>query len=440
MMLDRIEALDGYLKSYATVTAERALDAARQAEIEISTGRYRGRLHGVPVAVKDVFYTRGTVTRGGLGVMENLAPSDDATVVTRLESAGAVLLGKLNLSEGAMAAYHPGFNIPVNPWGEEYWSGISSSGCGAATAAGLCFASVGTDSGGSIRLPALVNGVVGLKPTYGRVSRFGLLPLSKTLDHVGPMTRRVADAELVFQVIAGYDPKDSTSLPDPVGDMGQDCSGRLDGVRIGFDQDYTLTADDDGLVQVIHSVQETLQSLGASVVEVEMPPETLHLGRAWFDICAADACRVHAAHYPAQADDYGPYLRQVLEHGSVITLEKYSAAMQLRADFSRQFSAILKNVDAVICPSGRTGITLGETNQYGDMQSLNGVLKRACLHFTLPASLAGTPALTLPCGFSAAGMPYGVQFMGRRLSESVLCRIGHSYENATDWHKRHPDL
>ena len=216
MMLERIDRVDDELKSYATVTSERALKAARQAELEILAGNYRGQLHGIPIAVKDLCFTKGTRTMGGMGVLKDFVPDYDATVISRLESAGAVLLGKLNLTEGAMLGYHRDFDIPVNPWNADYWAGASSSGSGVATAAGLCFASLGTDTGGSIRYPSMANGVVGLKPTYGRVSRYGVLPLSETLDHVGPMTRRSADAAIMLEAIAGHDINDATSLRDPV--------------------------------------------------------------------------------------------------------------------------------------------------------------------------------------------------------------------------------
>ena len=215
-MLDRIARLDRHLKSYATVTAEQALAEARTAGDEIHAGRYRGALHGVPVAVKDLCYTKGVRTMGGTPVRKDLVPTFDATVVSRLREAGAVILGKLNLSEGAAAGYNPALDVPLNPWNPDRWPGMSSSGSGVAVAAGLCFAAIGTDTGGSIRMPSSANGVVGLKPTYGRVSRYGVLAMAESLDHVGPMARRVADASLMLDAIAGRDTKDPTSLDVPL--------------------------------------------------------------------------------------------------------------------------------------------------------------------------------------------------------------------------------
>ena len=215
-MLERISAVDGRLHSYATVMADQAMAAARAADTEISDGAYRGPLHGIPIAVKDLCYTRGVRTMGGLGVLADFVPDYDATVVARLQAAGAVILGKLNLTEGAMVGYHPDFDIPVNPWDAGLWPGVSSSGSGVATAAGLCFGSLGSDTGGSIRFLSAQCGLVGLKPTWGRVSRYGILELAGSLDHIGPMTRTVADAAIMFEAIAGADANDPTSLSSPV--------------------------------------------------------------------------------------------------------------------------------------------------------------------------------------------------------------------------------
>jgi amidase len=218
-ILSRIEALDGRYSNYATVMADHAMDSAQRAENEIAAGRYLGPLHGVPVAVKDLCFTRGVPTMGGTPVLSGHIPDFDATVISKLASAGAVLLGKLNLTEGAMAGYHPDFPIPVNPCGPDLWTGVSSSGSGVATAAGLCFGSLGSDTGGSIRFPAASCGIVGIKPTWGLVSRYGVLALAESMDHVGPMTRSASDSGIMLQAIAGHDPNDSTSLPGTAPDM-----------------------------------------------------------------------------------------------------------------------------------------------------------------------------------------------------------------------------
>ncbi len=440
MMLDRIEAIDGQLKSYATVTAERALAAARKAEQEIVSGNYRGPLHGIPVAVKDLCYTRGTRTMGGMAVYRDFVPEYDATVVTRLESAGAVLLGKLNMTEGAMAGYNRAFDIPVNPWGADLWPGASSSGSGVATAAGLCFAALGTDTGGSIRFPSMANGIVGLKPTYGRVSRHGVLPLAETLDHVGPMTRRSADAAIVLQAIAGHDASDPSSLQEPVPDMIQRVNPGIAGLKIGIDRQFVSEGSDPGLVTAIEQALDILQQLGATVVDVKMPEGTKQVGDTWFPICSYEAHKAHAATFPSRAEEYGPHFREFLETGAGVTDEQYAAASQYRAVFNERFNAVLGSVDTVICPAGGLTFPLDIEIQYGGNEALQPLFAAVQMYFTIPADFAGTPALTVPCGFSETGVPYALQFMGPRLSEPSLIRFGHAYEAASEWHQRHPPV
>ncbi len=435
MMLDRIAAVDGRLRSYATLMAEHAVAAARIAEREIQTGTYRGPLHGIPIAVKDSFYTKGVRTMGGLAVLSDFVPDYTATAVSKLEAAGAIILGKLNLTEGALPGYHRDFDIPVNPWGEDLWSGVSSSGSGVATAAGLCFASLGTDTGGSIRFPAMANGIVGLKPTYGRVSRYGVLPLTETLDHVGPLARRTGDAAVVFEVIAGFDPNDSTSVPEPVPSMLQELSRGVDGVRIGFDRRYSTEGADSSLAASIDTALDQLDRLGAQIVDVTMP----ELPGVLRTITGFEAQTFHAAYYPSRANEYGAFFREFLAGGAVVSEAEYGEANLLRTEFSARFQAMLSNVDAVVTPAGGVPFVISSEVQYAGIEELRDALK-IDFGFTFPANLAGTPTLSLPCGFSDDGLPHTFQFWGRRLSEPMLCRIGHAYEEATGWHTRHPDV
>jgi amidase len=437
-MLDRIDALDGRLKSYATVMAGGALEAARKAEREIAGGTYRGPLHGIPIAVKDLCFTSGTRTMGGTGVFKDFVPAHDGTVVSRLERAGAVLLGKLNLTEGAMAGYHPDFAIPVNPWNSDYWSGVSSSGSGVATAAGLCFASIGTDTGGSIRFPAMANGIVGLKPTYGRVSRYGVLTLAESLDHVGPLARRVADAAVVLQTIAGWDEHDPTSLRDPVPNMLATLRSGVRGLRLGIDRRFCAEGSDPQLIAAIEDALAIWTRLGAEVVNIEMPQGAGWLRDAWFVICATEAARAHSATFPSRAAEYGPYFRDFLGFGATITSDQYEAASDVRRRFSKAFHEALAHVDAIVCPSGGCAFPVVAAAQYGDLAALMPMADLVQMQFIVPANFAGTPALTLPCGVSSSGVPYALQLLGSRLSESMLCRIGHAYEEATVWHERHP--
>jgi amidase len=440
-MLNRIASIDSRLNSYATVTADRAMGGARKAEQEIGAGNYRGPLHGIPIAVKDLCYTAGIRTMGGLKVLQDFVPDYDATVVEKLESAGAVLLGKLNLTEGALSGYNPEFDIPVNPWGSELWSGVSSSGSGVAVAAGLCFGALGTDTGGSIRFPSMANGIVGLKPTYGRVSRYGVLALAETLDHVGPMTRSTLDAAIVLQAIAGADPNDPTSLDIPLPDIAAALDSDISGLKIGVDEDYIKEGTDSGLVSAIEEVIEALKQLGAEIVELTMPEsDPMELRNHWLPITGYEALQAHSATFPSRADEYGGYLRGVLELGMKMTEQDYLTAMSIRQQFNQPFEAVLARVDAVICPAGGFVFEADRQAQYGDAQAMKEIIKHFQGQFTIPADLAGTPSLTLPCGFSEDGRPYAVQFLGRQLAERDLCRIGHAYERATEWHLRHPEI
>lgn len=449
-MLDRIESVDANLKSYATVMAAQAMMDAEAAEKEIRTGRYRGPLHGVPIAVKDLCFTKGTRTMGGTPVLSEFVPDVDATVVSKLRDAGAVLLGKLNLTEGAMGGYHPAFDIPLNPWDRSRWSGASSSGSGVAPAAGLCFGSLGTDTLGSIRYPSSANGIVGLKPTYGRVSRAGVLPLSESLDHVGPMARRVADVAIMFDAIAGFDQRDPTSLresgPNTYGDIGRG----VEGLTIGLDREYALVGVDRGQAASIESALTVLTGLGARVVEVRMPDPAAVVDACYL-LCVSEAAAAHAANYPSRAQEYGPYFREFLQLGSSVTEAQLLDARKVRSEFAVRLQAVLAEVDAIACPSGGApAFRITAETQYSSMTVFDATvgaifadndppLKSPRL-FTAPMNAAEVPAICLPSGFSPEGLPYSIQFFGRRFSEAVLCRIAHSYEQATRWHARHPDV
>jgi amidase len=442
-MFDRIRQVDASLKSYATLMEDQAMSAATEAEREIKAGKYRGALHGVPVAVKDLCYTRGVRTTGGTRVLRDFVPDQDATVVTKIQSAGAIVLGKLNLTEGAAAGYNPERGIPVNPWNASRWPGASSSGSGVATAAGLCFAAIGTDTGGSIRFPASANGLVGLKPTYGRVSRHGVLALSPSLDHVGPMGRRVADVAILFDAIAGHDPKDSTSLADPPASALAAVGQGVEGLRIGIDRSHASTNIDPGQVASIEAALHVLEGLGARIVDVKMPDLAAMLNM-WFAICATEALAEHKANYPSRAAEYGLYFRDFLATGAAMTPAQVAGAQAWRAKFTAGFNALLESVDVMACPAGGAAAwPVTRELMLSPMAELNGTWEKVsprAAEFTMPMNLAGTPAICLPSGFSPDGLPYSIQFAGRRLSEPMLCRVAGAYERATKWHERHPEV
>lgn len=442
-LLDRIARYDRVLESYATVTRAQALADARTAEREIRAGHYRGPLHGVPIAVKDLFYTKGVRTMGGSLVHKDFVPRVDATVVSKLRDAGAVLLGKLNLTEAATAGYSPTFGVPRNPWNLEYWPGLSSSGSGVATAAGLCFASLGTDTGGSIRFPSSANGIVGLKPTYGRVSRDGVLAFAASLDHVGPMAKTVADVAILFDAIAGHDPKDETSLDAPPPNAFSELTQSIRGTRIGIDRTYALEGVDRGEAASIEDALRVLGSRGAQIVDVRMPDLSTLLD-TWQTIAAAEMVQAQAATYPSRASEYGLYMRTFLETGARVTPEQLARARRTRETLRAQFDAVLETVDAMACPAGGAPAwRVTRAVQTGPLAALHAAWSAAApraMDFTGPMDLAGTPAICLPSGFSPDGLPYSLQLAGRRLSEAMLCRIAAAYEDATSWHTRHPNL
>lgn len=435
-LLRRVAQHDGVYQSYATVMADHALQQARVAEQEIASGTYRGPLHGVPVAVKDLCYTRGVRTMGGTQALTTHVPTFDATAVAKLQNAGAVLLGKLNLTEGAMAGYNPAFAIPVNPWNAGRWTGGSSSGSGVATAAGLCFGSLGSDTGGSIRFPAAACGVVGLKPTWGRVSRYGVLALAESLDHVGPLTRSVADAAIMLQAIAGYDPQDPTSLSAPLPDLLADLAQGVRGLRLGVDEHYITAGVDPDLAAAVLEGIRLLERLGAQRVDVRLPDLAPYLA-AWPTLCTAEAVAAHAATYPAQRDAYGPWFRGWLDHGSQVSGAAYAQANNLRAACNGLLRDLWSGIDALACPSmpAPPGPVTPQ-GLYGPIPP--GGFDMARLRFTAPYNFNGAPTLSVPCGLSRDGLPLSLQFVGKPLGESLVCRFGHAYEQATTWHTMRP--
>jgi len=434
--LGRIAGLDGRLKSYAAVMADSALAEARRAEREIAAGDYRGPLHGVPVAVKDLCYTADAPTMGGTKVLEDFRPDFDSTVVARLRAAGAVLLGKLNLTEGAMAGYNRARQVPVNPWAADRWTGVSSSGSGVATAAGLCYASLGSDTGGSIRSPSASCGIVGLKPTWGRVSRYGVLALAESLDHVGPMTRSTWDAAAVLEVIAGDDPNDPTTLAEPAPAILAGIGGGAAGLRIGYDERYSSEDVIAPVAEAVAASVETFVSLGAEIAPVELPDPRPYMS-AWPTLCAVEALAAHSEYFPERADDYGPWFRAWLERGATVGAVEYAEACNTRAELSGRLARAFEGIDMLACPAqGTLPHRVTEELMYEDTP---GDFDAARMQFTAPWDLNRAPSLTLPNGWSEQGLPIALQLVGAPGGEAVLCRAGYAYEQATDF-TRHPEL
>ena len=435
-MLRRIERVDPALKSYALVTPELALAQARAAEAMIGKRRILSQLHGVPVAVKDLCWTEGIATAAGMPLHRDFIPAVDATVVRKLREAGAVLLGKLQLTEGAFADHHPDVPAPLNPWHRDHWSGASSSGSGVATAAGLCFGSLGTDTGGSIRFPSAANGVTGLKPTWGRVSRYGAFELAATLDHIGPMARSAVDCGAILGVIAGQDPKDTTSVPLPVPDYLASLSGDLRGVTIGVDRRWTSEGTDGDAAKVLTEGLRVAADLGAKIKEITFPDPKAVIDD-WFPLCGIEVAVAHEDTYPARKDEYGPALAGLLDLGRQQSGMDYQKIVLRREAFRGAVRLLFESVDLLAVPAQAFAApTLAKMASLGEDASLIAGL----LRFTCPFDMTGSPTVTLPGGFAANGGPVGFQFVGRHFDEAGLVRAGDAFQRVTDWHKRHPGI
>lgn len=434
-MLERIERLNPRLRAYITLLEDSALSAAAQADKEITAGKLRGPLHGVPVAVKDLCWTKGVRTTCSSSVLRDWKPPASATVVTRLENAGAVLLGKLNLTEFAVAWYSPEFPPPLNPWNPKLWPGGSSSGSGVATAAGLCFGSIGTDTGGSIRFPTAACGIVGLKPTWGRVSRYGVFPLGESLDHIGPMTRSVADAALMLGVIAGHDPADETSLEALVDDYAAAIGKGVNGIRIGIDEKFIGLASPQVSGAVLDAVR-AIERLGARIVNIAVPNTDAALA-SWTTLCAAETLAAHAEFYPKRAAEYGAGFRSFLEVGTKVSGADYANAHMVRERFANRFNSLFEKVDVVASPSMPMVSTPADAIP-PDATAFTE--PNPLLRFTGPFNMSRNPTLSQPCGASVdGGPPPSLQLIGRHLGETTLIQVGAAYEQATEWHRQHPN-
>lgn len=434
--LSRIQQLDGSLKSYATLMADSALADASRADAEIVKGDIRGPLHGAPIAVKDLCWTKGVPTAAGMTIHANFKPDQDATVVKRLRAAGAVIMGKLQLTEGAYADHHPKIAAPVNPWNSAHWSGASSSGSGVATAAGLCYGSLGSDTGGSIRFPSAANGLTGIKPTWGRVSRFGVFELAATLDHIGPMARCAADAGALLAAIAGADANDPTAVQLPVPNYLAGMTRGLRGLRIGIDAAWNSTAVDAPTRAMMAEVTQVITEQGADIREVKFPnPE--HAIADWFPLCGVETAVAHEATYPSRKSEYGPGLAGLIDLGLAQSGLDYQKIVLRRRAFSGRVAELFEGIDLLLIP---TTAAASPTNAQMATLATDAELLSALLRYTCPFDMTGSPTITLPGGFTAHGTPIAFQFVARHFEEDMLVRAGWHYQQATDWHRRHPAL
>ncbi|HEX3177107.1 MAG TPA: Asp-tRNA(Asn)/Glu-tRNA(Gln) amidotransferase subunit GatA [Methylomirabilota bacterium] len=455
--LARIEKLDSKLGAYITVTRDHARAAAAAADARYRDGRPRSPLDGAPLAIKDVLCTRGITTTCGSRILEKFVPPYDATIVTRLAQAGAIMLGKANMDEFAMGSSteHSAFYPTRNPWDLARVPGGSSGGPAAAVAGGLAAGGYGTDTGGSIRQPAAFCGLVGLKPTYGRISRYGLVAFASSLDHIGPFGLDVTDTALLLGVAAGHDPLDATSIDAPVPDYTADLARGVRGLRLGVPDEYFIEGMDPEIEAAVRAAIETLQSLGGTVERVSLPA-TPHALATYYVIGPAEAssnlARYDGVKYGlrvpgrdlidmesrTRAAGFGAEVKRRIMLGTyVLSAGYYDAyygqAQKVRTLVRRDFDAAFARVDLIVAPTTpNVAFRHGEKADPVQMY-LNDV-------FTIPADMSGVPAVSVPCGFTKAGLPIGLQLIGKTLDEATVLRAAYAYEQATDWHRRRPDL
>ena len=439
--LTRIAKLNSHLRAFITVDAEGALASARALEDELAQGRSRGPLHGVPLAHKDLCHVPGLPTSCGTLTREYFTSTFECTAVARLREAGAVMLGKLNMTELAMGPFgdnaHHG--DVQNPWKAGHCAGGSSSGSAAAVAAGLALGALGSDTGGSIRLPAACCGVVGLKPTYGRVSRAGAMPLSWSLDHLGPLTRTVADAARLLGIVAGYDPRDATSSRRGVPFYERLLDTPVGGLRVGVPENYYFDGVTPEIAAGVRAAAATLEGLGVRVVPLRIPDP-----RPMADVCnvisRSESAAIHARLARERPHELQPAVRAHIEVGFHISAHDYLQALRLRARLTREFIAdVFPEIDALVAPAIPEPAPELAATKAGTADEFVARMGRFS-RLTRPFNGLGLPALALPCGMSADGRPLALQIVGRPFDEATVLRLGHAYQQATTWHLTPPRL
>ncbi|HDN79186.1 MAG TPA: Asp-tRNA(Asn)/Glu-tRNA(Gln) amidotransferase subunit GatA [Chloroflexi bacterium] len=460
-VVERVEGVEPRVKSYITLTCEQALERARQADELIARLRKSGEeippLLGIPIAIKDIICTEGIRTTCASRILENFIPPYDATVIIRLKKAGMVMIGKTNLDEFAMGSSteNSAFFPTRNPWDLERVPGGSSGGSAAAVAAGECIGSLGTDTGGSVRQPAALCGVVGLKPTYGRVSRYGLVAFASSLDQIGPITKDVTDAALLLNIIAGYDPHDSTSVNVPVPDYTKALVPDVKGIKLGVPKEYFIEGMEEGVEKAVREAIAKLEEMGAEVIEISLP-HTEYALPAYYLIAPAEAS-ANLARYDGvkyglflpgpdlwesyrltRGNGFGPEVKRRIMLGTYALSAGYYDAYYLKAQkvrtlIKQDFDRAFEQVDVIVAPTSPTvAFRLGEKVDDPLKMYLSDV-------FTIPVNLAGICGISIPCGFSG-GLPVGLQIMGPAFGEEIVLRVAYAYEQATEWHKKRPEL
>jgi len=432
-LLKRITSDNDRLRAYAHVAPDGAMAQAEIAERELVAGFDRGPLHGVPIGLKDNCATKDQPTRAGMPRLDPLWPGEDSTVATRLRRAGAIFPGKLAMTEGATGHHHPDVPPPVNPWGDGLWTGVSSSGSGAATAAGLCQAALGTDTAGSIRFPSASCGLTGLKPTWGLVSQAGVFPFAYSMDHVGPMARSAEDAALVLAAIAGPERRRSGTSLDAPPDYAAGLSAGMAGVAVGVDERFISEDVDPEVSEAVLAAARVFADLGASPTPIAFP----EVGEvsAGMHMLMAEVAVSHAETYPSRAAAYGQHLRVLLEHALKTDARKVVMANRARRILWRRLDAMLALTPLVLLPA--MACATPQVEEGGEMMS-EPVKRNRATRFTVLFNLTGLPTITLPCGFDRRGAPIGMQLVGRAWGEARLLAAAHAFQQATDFHARRP--
>jgi aspartyl-tRNA(Asn)/glutamyl-tRNA(Gln) amidotransferase subunit A len=432
--LTRIQQVNPHLNCFITLTPELALQSARQAETAIQKGEYRSPLHGIPIALKDLYETAGVRATAGSKFFADYVPEHDCAAWEKLQAAGAINLGKLNLHEIALGVTNanPHYGDCHNPWALERSPGGSSGGSGAALAAELCLGSLGSDTGGSIRIPASLCGVVGLKPTYGRVSLRGVIPLSWNLDHAGPMARRVRDVAILLQIIAGYDSADPYSANLPVPDFVRHLDGDVRAWRVALASDRFFTRADDEVLAALKAAAKVFENLGARLSQVEFPGG-YEAAKANGLMTPSDAAAFHRERLSEHPEDFGEDVRQRLLAGAAYTSTEYILARRTQTVLRRQFKSFFDDYDLLLTPT--TPIPAPPLHGPDAVEQA-----RLLTRFTAPFNLTGLPALSLPCGVTASGLPIGLQIIAPPWAEAKILNAALAYEQATDWHRKKPKL
>jgi len=437
--LRKIEETDPFVHAYENVFADDALKAAHQADSELSQGHQHGPLFGIPLGVKDNMYTKNFPTEGGSRILAGFIPNYDATVVRKLKKAGAILIGKTVCHEFAYGVNEPPTR---NPWNLACYPGGSSAGSGVAVSVRSAYGALGSDTGGSIRIPASMNGIVGLKPTYGLVSCYGVLPLAWSLDHVGPITRTVEDCALILQAIAGYDPNDPGSIDISVPDYSANLKSGSKGLRIGLERDYFLYKGVTEDVKIaVESVIKDYEHQGAVIVDVEIPELDIST-EILSTIMSSEASTYHRANLRERSDDYDPATRIMLEIGELIPATHYLTAQRARTRFRNTFANTFQShkLDAMLWPTiPLTTVPLDDLYNFRHKDEEETPMQ-AYVHHTFSANITGQPALSVPCGFSEDGLPIGFQLLGQPFAETTLFRLAYAYEQAHSWYAFKPML